>query len=84
MVNQGNQGFIQPSTGKSGNCEYCNRPLRKIGLERKNGKPINNESGKDWEERKYHKGCWKKIQREQVYEWARTSREREEFVISFD
>ena len=84
MPNQGNQSFTEHSVGKSGNCEYCGRHLRKIGTERKNGKPINNESGKDWKERKYHKGCWKKIQREALYQWARTIREREECVIRFD
>ena len=82
--NHGNQGFTQHNTGAIGNCEYCGRHLRRIGIERKNGKSINNKSGKDWIDRKYHKGCYKKVQREEVYEWARTSREKEEIVISFD
>lgn len=84
MPNGGNQSFTHHSVGISGNCEYCGRHLRKIGIERTNGKPINNGTGKDWESRKYHKGCWKKIQRDELYQWARTTREREECVISFD
>ena len=84
MPNSGNQSFINHSVGSNGNCQYCNRPLRKIGIERRNGKPINNETGKDWENRKYHKGCWKKIKRDELYQWARTTRENEECVICFD
>jgi len=66
MPNGGNQSFTHHSVGISGNCEYCGRHLRKIGIERTNGKPINNGTGKDWESRKYHKGCWKKIQRDEI------------------
>ena len=43
------------------NCIYCNKPLRVIGSDRKNGKPINNNSGKDWKNRKFHKKCFKLI-----------------------
>tara|TARA_E500000318_G_scaffold111241_1_gene129040 strand:+ start:805 stop:1059 length:255 start_codon:yes stop_codon:yes gene_type:complete len=84
MPNGGNQSFTHHSVGISGNCEYCGRHLRKIGIERTNGKPINNGTGKDWESRKYHKGCWKKIQRDELYQWARTTREKEDILISFD
>lgn len=84
MPNGGNQSFTHHSVGISGNCEYCGRHLRKIGIERTNGKPINNGTGKDWESRKYHKGCWKKIKRDELYEWARTTREKEDILISFD
>lgn len=84
MPNQGNQSFSNHSVGINGNCEYCGRHLRKIGIERRNGKHINNGTGKDWEGRKYHKGCWKKIKQQQLYEWARTTRENEECVICFD
>ena len=84
MPNCGNQSFTHHSVGISGNCEYCGRHLRKIGIERTNGKPINNGTGKDWESRKYHKGCWKKIKRDELYEWARTTREKEDILISFD
>lgn len=37
----------------------CNKPLRLIGRDRKNGKTIDNKSGKDWTTRKFHKKCWK-------------------------
>lgn len=37
----------------------CNKPLRLIGNTRKNGKTINNTTGKDWTTRKFHKKCWK-------------------------
>lgn len=41
------------------NCIICNKPLKKIGLGRKNGRPISNETGYDWKERTKHKKCWK-------------------------
>ena len=37
----------------------CNKPLRLIGNTRKNGKTINNTTGKDWVGRKFHKKCFK-------------------------
>ena len=37
----------------------CEKPLRLIGADRKNGKLVNNTTGKDWGTRKYHKKCWK-------------------------
>lgn len=40
-------------------CLLCDKPLRLIGNERKNGKTINNTTGKDWGTRKYHKKCWR-------------------------
>lgn len=80
----GNQGFSKYSIGVKGNCHYCHTPLRKIGEDRKNGKSINNKTNKDWKTRKFHKSCYKKVQREEVYQWARTSREKEEIVFSFD
>ena len=39
-------------------CEVCNKPLRLIGVERKNGKALNNKTGKDWVGRTKHKKCW--------------------------
>lgn len=42
-------------------CKYCDKPLRKIGIERKNGKKIYNKTGKDWATREYHKKCYKLI-----------------------
>tara|TARA_R110002012_G_scaffold2822_8_gene13386 strand:- start:3277 stop:3462 length:186 start_codon:yes stop_codon:yes gene_type:complete len=41
------------------NCIICNKPLKKIGLGRKNGRPIANKTGYDWKERTKHKKCWK-------------------------
>lgn len=41
-------------------CEICNKPLKLIGADRKNGKVINNKTGKDWTTRTKHKKCWKK------------------------
>ena len=50
-----------------GICKYCGKPLRLIGMERKNGKVLNNHNGKDWKGREYHKKCWKVIQDEKLY-----------------
>jgi hypothetical protein len=38
-------------------CHLCKKPLRIIGLQRKNGKELYN----DWNARKWHKKCYKKI-----------------------
>ena len=43
------------------NCEYCNKPLKKIGNNRKNGKHFTANNGNDWNERKYHKKCYKEV-----------------------
>ena len=45
-------------------CLYCNKTMPIIGLGRKNGKKINNSTGRDWTDDKdkprlYHKKCWK-------------------------
>ena len=37
--------------------QHCHKPLRMIGVQRKNGK----ELYKDWTSRKWHKKCYKKI-----------------------
>lgn len=42
-----------------GLCELCNKPLKLIGADRKNGKVIKNKTGKDWNTRTKHKKCWK-------------------------
>lgn len=47
-------------------CKMCSKPLRLIGIDRKNGIPINNSSGKDWTTnsttpRLYHKKCFKEV-----------------------
>ena len=39
-------------------CKLCLRPLKLIGVTRRNGKDINLI---DWSTRKYHKRCYKKI-----------------------
>jgi hypothetical protein len=39
-------------------CLECGKPLKLIGVERKNGKG----NYQDWASREYHKCCWKKIQ----------------------
>jgi len=44
-------------------CEHCGKALRLIGATRKNGKQINNGTGKDWKSRKYHKKCFKELKR---------------------
>ena len=38
-------------------CQLCKKPLRIIGIQRKNGK----EMYPDWATRKWHKSCYKKI-----------------------
>ena len=47
----------------------CDKPLRLIGIDRKNGIPLNNATGKDWttnsnNPRKYHKKCWRIVKEE--------------------
>ncbi len=46
------------------NCLKCGKPLKLIGIERKNGKG----NYKDWKDndkkpREYHKSCWKEEQK---------------------
>ncbi len=36
-------------------CKLCNKPLKIIGKDRKNGKTDHF----DWNTREYHKSCWK-------------------------
>lgn len=43
-----------------GICELCKKPKKLIGTGRKNGKALKNSTGKDWDDRPYHKKCWKK------------------------
>lgn len=48
-------------------CEYCGKPLKKIGFDRSNGRLYSGNNGKDWDGRKYHKKCYKEVkEREQV------------------
>jgi hypothetical protein len=42
---------------KGRKCEYCDKPLRVIGLLRMNG----DVNILDWSKRKLHKSCYKKI-----------------------
>ena len=41
------------------NCKLCDKAIVAINNSRKNGK-----IGKDWDTRKYHKKCWKKLKEE--------------------
>jgi hypothetical protein len=43
------------------NCEYCDKPLKKIGFDRSNGRLYAGNNGADWDGRKYHKKCYKEI-----------------------
>ena len=38
-------------------CEYCHKPLRAIGKQRKNGRAFASNDGNDWPARRYHKKC---------------------------
>ena len=42
-------------------CLYCNKRLIIIGIGRKNGIPVGNHNGQDWDNRKYHKKCFKEL-----------------------
>ena len=60
-------------------CQHCGGHLVLIGSARKNGKPIDNDDGRDWESREYHKKCYKEIQQDrQFLERMRIQRERDE------
>ena len=60
-------------------CKHCGKHLVLIGTERKNGKPLSTGDGTDWEDRPYHKKCWKEIQREEQFlEQLRLLKERGE------
>ena len=49
------------------NCEYCGKALKKIGYDRKNGRLYAGNNGKDWDNRKYHKKCYKEVkEREKI------------------
>lgn len=43
------------------NCELCGTPLRAIGRDRDNGRVFSGNGGYDWDNRLYHKKCYKKI-----------------------
>ena len=51
-------------------CILCKGSLRKIGIDRKNGKTLQNHNGKDWEKRQLHKKCWKILKEEQDLIWT--------------
>ena len=42
-------------------CEYCGKPLKKIGYDRSNGRLYAGNGGKDWSGRRYHKKCYKDV-----------------------
>tara|TARA_R110002072_G_scaffold42468_3_gene120078 strand:- start:1245 stop:1454 length:210 start_codon:yes stop_codon:yes gene_type:complete len=53
-------------------CKKCDKPLRLIGIDRKNGIPIKNSSGKDWttnsnKPREYHKKCYRELKEEREF-----------------
>ena len=53
-------------------CEYCGKPLKKIGYDRSNGRLYAGNGGKDWSNRKYHKKCYKEVK----------DRERKDLMLS--
>jgi hypothetical protein len=46
-------------------CEYCGKPLKKIGFDRSNGKYYSGNGGNDWKTRKFHKKCYKQVKQEE-------------------
>jgi hypothetical protein len=48
---------IKPAKRAKRICQCCNKPLKIIGVLRKNG----SNNYEDYKERKYHKKCYKKI-----------------------
>jgi hypothetical protein len=48
---------IKPAKRAKRICQCCNKPLKIIGILRKNG----SNNYEDYKERKYHKKCYKKI-----------------------
>ena len=59
------------------NCLSCNKPLRSIGLNRKNGRLFvsGENNNEDWKNRKYHKKCWKEKQNSIMYDFIRKENE---------
>ena len=45
-------------------CEHCNKALKSIGTNRKNGHAYSANNGADWVKRRFHKKCLK--EREQA------------------
>ena len=54
-----------------GSCEKCGKRLPAIGTARKNGKEYASQTGfnADWDDRKYHKKCFKEIKERQYHLW---------------
>ena len=77
--NNGLNGNYNHSLNKK--CEYCGCPLRRIGSERKNGIPINNNTGKDWGTRKLHKSCFKRKNEEELYNAIRIENKKSKFTF---
>tara|TARA_E500000318_G_scaffold6641_1_gene6283 strand:- start:187 stop:501 length:315 start_codon:yes stop_codon:yes gene_type:complete len=61
------------------NCLKCNKPLRAIGRNRKNGKDFKSGANfnKDWKERQYHKKCWKEHQDDIMWDFMIKEKELE-------
>jgi hypothetical protein len=49
-------------------CEYCGKPLKKIGFDRANGRLYSGNYGRDWSSRKYHKKCYKLVKEQENIE----------------
>ena len=50
-------------------CQMCNKPLRAIGLDRKNGKVTKYGYNGDWMERKFHKRCYKEYKKFELHKF---------------
>jgi hypothetical protein len=48
-------------------CCYCNKPLKAIGNNRKNGRSFSSNNGNDWSSRQTHKKCYKILKEEQDF-----------------
>jgi hypothetical protein len=64
------------------NCIHCDKPLRKIGKDRINGKLFVGNDGEDWSSRRYHKRCYKLKKEEETRDLVYFLREKN--IISFD
>ena len=67
-------------------CIKCNKALKKIGTERKNGTTLRNHNGKDWEDRQLHKKCWKELKETQdmyLFQMNFTDEQRTQFIKEF-
>jgi len=71
---------------EKGKCVKCLKSMPKIGLNRKNGKKLNNKNGKDWEDRQLHKKCFKELkdyQMRKLDEFYDNKIETKKFCVEF-